>query len=205
MVLREDNSQNRLREALDLFRAIWNNRWLRTISVILFLNKQDLLKVITMLIIYVRLFTQYQNNIEIVVLQRMFYLNDLVTSQFYSCRTKLHLVGRSQKTTSLSLCTILCHLKHSPKLNNRVQTGKSRGPNTSFGTISYKFLNTPVKAEITNSTVPTIVILTLLAQSIQKTFGGFSTTVETSYRECICECTKYCRRTSPIGIMNKYP
>lgn len=44
MVLREDNSQNRLREALDLFRAIWNNRWLRTISVILFLNKQDLLR-----------------------------------------------------------------------------------------------------------------------------------------------------------------
>ena len=46
MVLREDNSQNRLREALDLFRAIWNNRWLRTISVILFLNKQDLLRVL---------------------------------------------------------------------------------------------------------------------------------------------------------------
>ena len=46
MVLREDNSQNRLREALDLFRSIWNNRWLRTISVILFLNKQDLLKVV---------------------------------------------------------------------------------------------------------------------------------------------------------------
>ena len=44
MVLREDNTQNRLREALDLFRSIWNNRWLRTISVILFLNKQDLLE-----------------------------------------------------------------------------------------------------------------------------------------------------------------
>ncbi|XP_078690218.1 guanine nucleotide-binding protein G(s) subunit alpha-like isoform X3 [Branchiostoma floridae x Branchiostoma belcheri] len=44
MVLREDPSQNRLREALDLFKSIWNNRWLRTISVILFLNKQDLLK-----------------------------------------------------------------------------------------------------------------------------------------------------------------
>ncbi len=44
MVLREDNTQNRLREALDLFRSIWNNRWLRTISVILFLNKQDLLQ-----------------------------------------------------------------------------------------------------------------------------------------------------------------
>lgn len=44
MVLREDPSQNRLRESLDLFRSIWNNRWLRTISVILFLNKQDLLE-----------------------------------------------------------------------------------------------------------------------------------------------------------------
>lgn len=44
MVLREDPAQNRLRESLDLFRSIWNNRWLRTISVILFLNKQDLLQ-----------------------------------------------------------------------------------------------------------------------------------------------------------------
>ncbi|XP_013388067.1 guanine nucleotide-binding protein G(s) subunit alpha isoform X2 [Lingula anatina] len=43
MVLREDPSQNRLKESLELFRSIWNNRWLRTISVILFLNKQDLL------------------------------------------------------------------------------------------------------------------------------------------------------------------
>ncbi|XP_047482985.1 guanine nucleotide-binding protein G(s) subunit alpha-like [Penaeus chinensis] len=43
MVLREDPSQNRLRESLDLFKSIWNNRWLRTISIILFLNKQDLL------------------------------------------------------------------------------------------------------------------------------------------------------------------
>lgn len=42
MVLREDPSQNRLRESLDLFKSIWNNRWLRTISVILFLNKQVL-------------------------------------------------------------------------------------------------------------------------------------------------------------------
>lgn len=44
MTLREDSSQNRLREALSLFETIWNNRWLKTISVILFLNKQDLLK-----------------------------------------------------------------------------------------------------------------------------------------------------------------
>ncbi|XP_043214049.1 guanine nucleotide-binding protein G(s) subunit alpha-like isoform X1 [Amphibalanus amphitrite] len=44
MVLREDPSQNRLKESLDLFKSIWNNRWLRTISVILFLNKQDLLE-----------------------------------------------------------------------------------------------------------------------------------------------------------------
>uniref|UniRef100_A0A673FMB6 Guanine nucleotide-binding protein G(olf) subunit alpha-like n=1 Tax=Sinocyclocheilus rhinocerous TaxID=307959 RepID=A0A673FMB6_9TELE len=43
MVLREDNNTNRLREALALFHSIWNNRWLRTISVILFLNKQDML------------------------------------------------------------------------------------------------------------------------------------------------------------------
>ncbi|EDO49194.1 predicted protein, partial [Nematostella vectensis] len=35
---------NRLKESLELFKSIWNNRWLRTISVILFLNKQDLLK-----------------------------------------------------------------------------------------------------------------------------------------------------------------
>lgn len=43
MVLREDPTQNRLKESLELFKSIWNNRWLRTISVILFLNKQDLL------------------------------------------------------------------------------------------------------------------------------------------------------------------
>uniref|UniRef100_A0A8C7YEH1 Guanine nucleotide-binding protein G(s) subunit alpha n=1 Tax=Oryzias sinensis TaxID=183150 RepID=A0A8C7YEH1_9TELE len=43
MVIREDNQTNRLQEALNLFKNIWNNRWLRTISVILFLNKQDLL------------------------------------------------------------------------------------------------------------------------------------------------------------------
>jgi hypothetical protein len=44
MVLRVDPSQNRLRESLSLFRLIWNNRWLRRISVILFLNKKDLLE-----------------------------------------------------------------------------------------------------------------------------------------------------------------
>ncbi|CAG0878931.1 unnamed protein product [Darwinula stevensoni] len=44
MVLREDPNQNRLRESIELFKSIWNNRWLRTISVILFLNKQDILK-----------------------------------------------------------------------------------------------------------------------------------------------------------------
>ncbi|KAK2162203.1 hypothetical protein LSH36_102g09077 [Paralvinella palmiformis] len=43
LVLREDPSQNRLKESLELFKSIWNNRWLRTISIILFLNKQDLL------------------------------------------------------------------------------------------------------------------------------------------------------------------
>ncbi|PAA63865.1 hypothetical protein BOX15_Mlig001398g1 [Macrostomum lignano] len=43
MVLREDPSQNRLKESLELFQSIWTNRYLRSISVILFLNKQDLL------------------------------------------------------------------------------------------------------------------------------------------------------------------
>ncbi|KAJ0022616.1 hypothetical protein NQD34_014750 [Periophthalmus magnuspinnatus] len=43
MVIREDNSTNRLRESLDLFKSIWTNRFLKTISVILFLNKQDVL------------------------------------------------------------------------------------------------------------------------------------------------------------------
>jgi guanine nucleotide-binding protein G(s) subunit alpha len=40
MVIREDLYTNRLRESLDLFEQIWNNRWLRTVSIILFLNKQ---------------------------------------------------------------------------------------------------------------------------------------------------------------------
>lgn len=43
LTLWEDSSQNRLRESLSLFKNIWNNRWLRTISIILFLNKQDML------------------------------------------------------------------------------------------------------------------------------------------------------------------
>uniref|UniRef100_A0A914VTW0 Adenylate cyclase-stimulating G alpha protein n=1 Tax=Plectus sambesii TaxID=2011161 RepID=A0A914VTW0_9BILA len=43
MVLEEDESKNRLVESLELFDSIWRNRWLKLISVILFLNKQDLL------------------------------------------------------------------------------------------------------------------------------------------------------------------
>ncbi|CAK5011217.1 unnamed protein product [Meloidogyne enterolobii] len=43
LVLLEDSTQNRLRESLALFKNIWNNRWLKSISVILFLNKQDML------------------------------------------------------------------------------------------------------------------------------------------------------------------
>ena len=43
LVLWEDATQNRLRESLSLFKNIWNNRWLKNISVILFLNKQDML------------------------------------------------------------------------------------------------------------------------------------------------------------------
>ena len=65
LTLREDATQNRLRESLDLFKNLWNNRsvltqllsilsifilycivlkrWLKNISTILFLNKLDLL------------------------------------------------------------------------------------------------------------------------------------------------------------------
>uniref|UniRef100_A0A182RSW4 Guanine nucleotide-binding protein G(s) subunit alpha n=1 Tax=Anopheles funestus TaxID=62324 RepID=A0A182RSW4_ANOFN len=43
MVLREDPTQNRLRESLDLFKSIGIIDGYGTISVILFLNKQDLL------------------------------------------------------------------------------------------------------------------------------------------------------------------
>ncbi|KAL0627988.1 Guanine nucleotide-binding protein G subunit alpha [Plecturocebus cupreus] len=39
----EDNQTSHLQEALNLLKSIWNNRWLQTTSVILFLNKQDLL------------------------------------------------------------------------------------------------------------------------------------------------------------------
>ncbi|XP_006819306.1 guanine nucleotide-binding protein G(s) subunit alpha-like [Saccoglossus kowalevskii] len=49
LVLREDPTRNRLMEALDLFRRVWNNRYLKRVSAILFLNKCDILaeKVIT--------------------------------------------------------------------------------------------------------------------------------------------------------------
>ena len=43
MTLREDSKVNRLKESLDLFRSIWINRWLSRVSVILFLNKYDIL------------------------------------------------------------------------------------------------------------------------------------------------------------------
>ena len=42
--LREDDRTNRLLEAETTFDLVWNNRFLRNRSVILFLNKQDLLK-----------------------------------------------------------------------------------------------------------------------------------------------------------------
>lgn len=44
LVLREDNTKNRLRDSLELFASIWANRWLTKTSIILFLNKFDLLE-----------------------------------------------------------------------------------------------------------------------------------------------------------------
>lgn len=43
-VLFEDETTNRMREALDLFNEICNSRWFEKTSFILFLNKRDLLE-----------------------------------------------------------------------------------------------------------------------------------------------------------------
>lgn len=41
--LREDPTQNRLTESLELFERVWNNRFLLQAGIIVFLNKQDVL------------------------------------------------------------------------------------------------------------------------------------------------------------------
>jgi guanine nucleotide-binding protein subunit alpha len=47
MVLREDPTQNRLRESLDLFRSIWNNRyWFSILFVRFILNLFKFLKMV---------------------------------------------------------------------------------------------------------------------------------------------------------------
>ena len=43
-VIRENDETNRLEESLRLFENIWKNYWLKDISIILFLNKQDVLE-----------------------------------------------------------------------------------------------------------------------------------------------------------------
>lgn len=42
--LREDPTQNRLVEALQLFTGVWNNRFLSGAGIIVFLNKQDVME-----------------------------------------------------------------------------------------------------------------------------------------------------------------
>ena len=44
MVLREDEGRNRLEESIELFKSVWTNRFLQNVSIILFLNKQDILR-----------------------------------------------------------------------------------------------------------------------------------------------------------------
>lgn len=44
-ILREDPTQNRLTEALELFTCVWNNRFLSTAGIIVFLNKQDIMEI----------------------------------------------------------------------------------------------------------------------------------------------------------------
>lgn len=43
-MLREDPEQNRLQEALNLFRGVWQNRFLASAGLIVFLNKQDIME-----------------------------------------------------------------------------------------------------------------------------------------------------------------
>eukprot|EP00127_Corallochytrium_limacisporum_P001202 Clim_evm37s44 gene=Clim_evmTU37s44 len=43
-MLAEDTTQNRLSDAILLFKTIWDNRWLSNVSVIAFMNKIDLLE-----------------------------------------------------------------------------------------------------------------------------------------------------------------
>lgn len=42
--VREDGKTNRLEESLDLFKVVWNNSYLEKSGIILFMNKQDILK-----------------------------------------------------------------------------------------------------------------------------------------------------------------
>lgn len=42
--LREDATQNRLKEALELFSGVWHNRFLSSSGIIVFLNKQDIME-----------------------------------------------------------------------------------------------------------------------------------------------------------------
>ncbi|XP_059609283.1 guanine nucleotide-binding protein G(f) subunit alpha [Phlebotomus argentipes] len=42
--LREDPQQNRLSEALKLFRGVWHNRFLVSVGIICFMNKQDIME-----------------------------------------------------------------------------------------------------------------------------------------------------------------
>lgn len=42
--LREDSAQNRLTEALELFAGVWHNRFLASVGIIVFLNKQDIME-----------------------------------------------------------------------------------------------------------------------------------------------------------------
>ncbi|KAK8726246.1 hypothetical protein OTU49_010167 [Cherax quadricarinatus] len=44
LVIREDEETNRLQESINIFRSMWNSRFLKYSGFIVFLNKQDILK-----------------------------------------------------------------------------------------------------------------------------------------------------------------
>ena len=49
MVLREDPTQNRLRESLELFKSIWNNRWVfsNCLNYLFFIEKLTFFQMVT--------------------------------------------------------------------------------------------------------------------------------------------------------------
>lgn len=64
LVLREDETQNRMQEALQLFDSICNSRWFTDTSIILFLNKTDLFREKIMKVPLSKCFPEYTDGFD---------------------------------------------------------------------------------------------------------------------------------------------